>query len=145
MSLKWEIYSDESFIFKGHDNEADFVGFLQKLIPHRSLTLPFELFWFWLRIRRDIHDRKKSPRLGESATLRLGESGSRRVGFWMFYRKFGERVGESSTPTPQDRESPWWVGESLFEFFKIYHRFSYFIWLNQPFKRTIWQKKEPGM
>jgi hypothetical protein len=24
---------------KGHGNEADFLGFLQKLVPHRSLTL----------------------------------------------------------------------------------------------------------
>jgi len=29
---------------KGHGNEADFLGFLQKLVPHRSLTLPFEPF-----------------------------------------------------------------------------------------------------
>ncbi len=41
-------------IWKGHGNEADFLGFLQKLVPHRSLTLPFEPFRFWLRIRRDI-------------------------------------------------------------------------------------------
>jgi hypothetical protein len=27
---------------KGHGNEADFLGFLQKLVPHRSLTLPFD-------------------------------------------------------------------------------------------------------
>jgi hypothetical protein len=33
---------------KGHGNEADFLGFLQKLGPHRSLTLPFEPFRFWL-------------------------------------------------------------------------------------------------
>jgi hypothetical protein len=36
---------------KGHGNEADFLGFLHKLNPHRSLTLPFEPFRFWLRIR----------------------------------------------------------------------------------------------
>ncbi len=34
---------------KGHGNEADFLGFLQKLVPHRSLTLPFEPFRFWSR------------------------------------------------------------------------------------------------
>jgi hypothetical protein len=61
---------------KGHGNEADFLGFLQKLVSHRSLTLPFELFRFWLRIRRDIHNQKTTPRLGESATLQLGELGS---------------------------------------------------------------------
>jgi hypothetical protein len=33
------------FIFlKGHGNDADFLGFLQKLVPHESLTLPFEQF-----------------------------------------------------------------------------------------------------
>ncbi len=59
---------------KGHGNEADFLGFLQKL---GSLTLPFEPFRFWLRIRGDIRNRKTTPRLGESASRRLGESGSR--------------------------------------------------------------------
>ncbi len=44
---------------KEHGNEADFLGFLQKLVPHRSLTLPFELFRFWLRIRGDIRNRKR--------------------------------------------------------------------------------------
>jgi hypothetical protein len=39
---------------KGHGNEADFLGFLQKLVPHRSLTLPFEPFRLRLRIRGDI-------------------------------------------------------------------------------------------
>ncbi len=40
----------------GHGNEADFLGFLQKLDPHRSLTLPFEPFRFWLRIRGDFRN-----------------------------------------------------------------------------------------
>jgi hypothetical protein len=31
---------------KGHGNEAAFLWFLQKLVPHRSLTLPFEPFDF---------------------------------------------------------------------------------------------------
>jgi hypothetical protein len=31
---------------KGHGNEADFLGFLQKLVPHESFTLPFEPFRF---------------------------------------------------------------------------------------------------
>ncbi len=60
--------------FKGHGYEADFLGFLQKLVPHRSLTLLFELFRFWLRILGDIRNQK---RLLDSATLRLGDSGSR--------------------------------------------------------------------
>ncbi len=48
---------------KGHGNEADFPRFLQKLVPHRSLTLPFEPFRFWLRIGVDIRNRKTTPRL----------------------------------------------------------------------------------
>jgi hypothetical protein len=72
-------YHRAGFGLKGHGNEADFLGFLQKLGPHRSLTLSFEPFRFWLRIRGDIRNRKYSPtrQVGESATLRLGESGSR--------------------------------------------------------------------
>ncbi len=53
---------------KGHGIEADFLGFLQKLGPHRALTLPFEPFRFWLRIRGDIHNRKTTPRLTESGS-----------------------------------------------------------------------------
>jgi hypothetical protein len=44
------------------------------LVPHRSLTLPFEPFRFWLRIRGDIRKRKTTPRLGDSPTRRVGES-----------------------------------------------------------------------
>ncbi len=40
------------YSLKGHGNEADFLGFLQKSFPHESLTLPFEPFRFSLRIRR---------------------------------------------------------------------------------------------
>jgi hypothetical protein len=38
----WYSVYDTSSILKGHGNEADFLGFLQKLVPHRSLTLAFE-------------------------------------------------------------------------------------------------------
>ncbi len=31
----------KSLFVKGHGNEADFLGFLQKFVPHESLTLPF--------------------------------------------------------------------------------------------------------
>jgi hypothetical protein len=65
---------------KGHGNEADFLGFLQKLVPHESLTLPLVPFRFWLRIRGDIRIRKATPcyhRYGESPTLRIGDTGSR--------------------------------------------------------------------
>jgi hypothetical protein len=35
---------------KGHGNEADFLGFLQKSVRHRFVTLHFEPFRFGLRI-----------------------------------------------------------------------------------------------
>jgi hypothetical protein len=53
---------------KGHGNEADFLGFLQKSVRHRFLTLNFELFRFGLHIRGDIHNRKTTPRLAESGS-----------------------------------------------------------------------------
>ena len=66
-------YGESAIFFglKGHGNEADFLGFLQKLGPHRSLTLPFEPFRFWLRIRGDIRNRKTTPRLGKSGSRLL--------------------------------------------------------------------------
>jgi hypothetical protein len=73
---------------KGHGNEADILGFLQNLVHHRSLTLPFATFQFWLRIRGDICNR----RLGESATLWLGDSGSRWVDY-EYLRKFEAKIG----------------------------------------------------
>jgi len=85
---------------KGHGNEANFLGFLQKLVPHRSLTLPFEPFRFWLRIRGDIRNRKTTPRLGDSASRRLSDSVSRGVGDSPT-RRVGElmtrRLGESGS------------------------------------------------
>ncbi len=53
---------------KGHGNEADFLGFLHKSVRHRSLTLHFEPFRFWLRIRGDIRNRKMTPRLAKSGS-----------------------------------------------------------------------------
>ncbi|MFO0004849.1 MAG: hypothetical protein ACK559_27330, partial [bacterium] len=76
-------FSIEVFIFshcyddislKRHGNEADFLGFLQNLVPHNSFRLPFELFRFWLRIRVDICNRKMTPRLGESESRLLKEN-----------------------------------------------------------------------
>jgi hypothetical protein len=58
---------------KGHGNEADFLGFLQKFIPHRSLTLLFKPFRFWHELAEIFVIEK---RLAESATPRLGEPGS---------------------------------------------------------------------
>ena len=60
---------------KGHGNEADFLGFLQKLVGHESLRLPFEPFRLRLRIRGDIRNRKTTPR--------LAESGSRQECLWI--------------------------------------------------------------
>jgi hypothetical protein len=98
-----------------YGNETDFLGFLQKLIPHESLTLHFELFRFWLGICGDIRIRKTTPRYhrwfrvsvirgvansphhwyAESQTLRITDTWSRRlpaspirrVGYWMFKKK----------------------------------------------------------
>jgi hypothetical protein len=53
----------ETLFLKGHGNEADFLGFLQKPVRHRFLTLHFEPFRFGLRNRGDIHNRKTTPRL----------------------------------------------------------------------------------
>jgi hypothetical protein len=58
-----------------------FWGFAE-IGPHESLTLPFELFQFWLPIRGDIHIRKTTPRYhryGESLTPRISDMGSRQL------------------------------------------------------------------
>jgi hypothetical protein len=68
VGVKQDLFGECKLMLKGHGNEADFLGFLQKLGPHRSLTLPFEPFRFRLRIRGDIRNRKTTPRLGESAS-----------------------------------------------------------------------------
>jgi hypothetical protein len=69
---------------KGHGNEADFLGFLQKLVPQESLALPFKPFRFLLQIRGDIHIRKTTPRYhryGESPTPRITDMESRLLNF----------------------------------------------------------------
>jgi len=53
---------------KGHGNEADFLGFLQKQVRHESLRLPFEPFRFRHRICGDIRNRKTTPRLAKSGS-----------------------------------------------------------------------------
>ncbi len=67
---------------KGHGNETDFLGFLQKLVPHRSLTLSFEPFRFWLRIRRNIPYREMTRGVADSLTRRVRESMTPRLGEW---------------------------------------------------------------
>ncbi len=53
---------------KGHGNEADFLGFLQKWVQHRLFTIHFEPFRYGLRIPGDIRNRKTTPRLAESGS-----------------------------------------------------------------------------
>jgi hypothetical protein len=60
--------SRDTVPLKGHGNEADFLGFLQKSVRRRFLTLHFEPFQFGLRIRGDIRNRKTTPRLAESGS-----------------------------------------------------------------------------
>ncbi len=67
------------FHLKGHGNEADFLGFLQKLVPHESLALPFEPFRFLFRIRGDIHIQKTTPAITGMGSRRLRVSPIRRV------------------------------------------------------------------
>ncbi len=70
------------FILKGTWQWGGFSGVLQKVVPHKSLTLLFRPIRFWLRILGDIHIRKTTPRYHrsrESQTLRIGDTGSRRL------------------------------------------------------------------
>jgi hypothetical protein len=67
---------------KGHGNEADFRGFLQKSVPHESLTLTFEPFRIWLRIAEIFVIEKRisdSPSRESRRLLHFGESVSRRL------------------------------------------------------------------
>jgi hypothetical protein len=77
--INWQQYCRFHPQLKGHGNETDFLGFLQKLVPHESLTLPFGPIRFWLRIRGDIRIGKTTPRYhryGELPTLRIDHTGS---------------------------------------------------------------------
>jgi hypothetical protein len=130
---------------------TDFLGFLQRFVLNRSLTPSFELFQFLLRIPGDIHNRKTTPRLGESGSGRLSDLAIRgvddsracRVREWFFEclnensasRRFGNsptrRVGESLSRVRESlsrvRESLSRVRESLFEYCKkIFFFFVYF-------------------
>jgi hypothetical protein len=53
---------------KGHGNEPVFSMFLLESLWHRSLTLSFKPFRFWLQILGDIHIGKLTPRIGESGS-----------------------------------------------------------------------------
>jgi hypothetical protein len=91
---------------KGHGNEADFLGFLQKLVPHRSRTPTFEQFRFWLKFLEIFIIEKRLPdsasrRLSDWATFRLVDSPTRRVGESAFdclkENLASRRVGDSLT------------------------------------------------
>ncbi len=60
-----------SLPLKGHGNEADFLGFLQKLGPHRSLTLPSA---FGLEFAEIFVIEKRLP---DSASRGVGDSPTR--------------------------------------------------------------------
>ncbi len=128
------------FRLKGHGNETDFLGFLQKLVPHESLTLPFDPFRFWLRIRGDILIRKNDSPLSpihgvadsphhwyvESATPRITDTESRLLNFLKensLYRWYGESSAPRTSNTVSrqlpvslsrgvDNSAYRWYGES---------------------------------
>ncbi len=98
-------------LLKGHGNETDFLGFLQKLVPHESLTLPFEPFRFWLRIPGDSHIQKTNPRYypyGELPTPGISDTGSRQLPASLICRVANSPhhwYAESPTPPITDTES----------------------------------------
>jgi hypothetical protein len=68
-------------MLKGHGNEADFLGFLQKLGPHRSLTLPFEPLAFGFEFAEISVIEKRGRRLSDSASRGVDDSPSWGVDF----------------------------------------------------------------
>ncbi len=103
-------------LLKGHGNEADFLGFLQKLVPHESLTLPFEPFRFWLRISGDICILKTTPhfhRYGESPTPRISNMQSRQLSALLIHEggdsphhRYGEKRCEKNGYSRQSCRLP---------------------------------------
>jgi hypothetical protein len=47
---------------------------LHKSVWHKSFTVHFEPFQFWLQIRGDIRNRKTTPRLDESTRMPIDTS-----------------------------------------------------------------------
>jgi len=74
-----------------------FWGFLQKSVRHRFLTLKFEPFRFGLRIRGDIRNRKKTPRLADSESRGVGESSTLRIGSFFDYEYLREFEAQNGT------------------------------------------------
>ncbi len=77
---------------KGHGNKANFLGVLHNPVPCESLTLTFEPFQFWLRIRRDIRNQK--------TTKRLTESGSRKDFLELRFFQTFKQINSDSTYIP---------------------------------------------
>jgi hypothetical protein len=55
-NISYKKTSEKKRALKGHGNEADFLGFLQKSVGRRFLTLHFEPFQFGLHIHGDIRN-----------------------------------------------------------------------------------------
>ncbi len=94
-----------SMFLKGHGNEADFLGFLQKLVSHRSLTLTSSCSDFGFEFAEIFVIENDSPtqRLGdpgESGSWRLSDSRSLEVANTPIWR-----VGETMTPLLAESES----------------------------------------
>ncbi len=132
---------------KVHGNEADFLGFLQKVVPHESLTLPFGPFRFWLRNRGDIHLRKLIPGIVESESHTLPASLIRGVGDspHQRYRESAIEFFKKKTLCIDDTESGRlpalvirWVADS-----RIIES-EYFKWLKHAFKGSLWPKISQG-
>jgi hypothetical protein len=106
-------------LLKGHGNETDFLGFLQKSVPHKSLTLPFKPFRFWLRIRGDIRIRKTTSRYhryGESPTPCITDMRCRRLPASLIHRVSDSphhRYGESAIKFFERKLSVSMILESL--------------------------------
>jgi hypothetical protein len=69
-----QLSEDPSLTLKGHGNEADFLGFLQKLGPHRSLTLPFSRSAFGFEFAEIFVIKKRLP---DSVSRGVGDSPTR--------------------------------------------------------------------
>ncbi len=86
---------------KGHGNEADLLGFLQKLVPHRSLTLPFDFGFEFAEIF--IFEK----RLPDSTSRQLSDSLSQGVGNSLTWQ-----VGESAFECLKENSASWRVSDS---------------------------------
>ncbi len=106
------------YILKGYGNKPDFPRFLHKSVRHRSPTLHFGPFRFWLRILRDICIKKTTPRLSDTGSRRLSHSTIGGVD-----NSPHHRYAESTTPRITDTECrlfnflkehslDWWYGET---------------------------------